>query len=86
MIFAKYFESSASCNGGIPLLCKHLINDLAAEYPDCIEKGMDLSLAFDVIHQEKREKFIFLWIYKRRIMPALREKSSDIQRRFDRMV
>lgn len=58
--FAKYFESSASCNGGISLLCKHLINDLSAEYPDCIEDDMDLSLAFDVIHQEKREKFIFL--------------------------
>ena len=47
---------------------------------------MDLSLAFDVIHQEKREKFIFLWIYKRRIMPALREKSKPLQRRTDRMV
>lgn len=58
--FAKYFESSASCNGGISVLCKHLMKDLTAEYPDCIEEGMDLSLAFDVIHQEKGEKFIFL--------------------------
>lgn len=58
--FAKYFENSDSCNGGISLLCKHLMTDLAAEYPDCIEEGMDLSLAFDVIHQEKKEKFIFL--------------------------
>ncbi len=58
--FAKYFESSASCNGGISVLCKHLMKDLTAEYPDCIEEGMDLSLTFDVIHQEKGEKFIFL--------------------------
>lgn len=58
--FAKYFESYSPCNGGTEALCKNLMEDLKAEYPDVIESGMDVSLAFDVIQQEKGEKFIFL--------------------------
>lgn len=58
--FARYFENYSPCDGGIELLCRHLMEDLKAEYPEIVEEGMDVSLAFDVIQQEKGEKFIFL--------------------------
>lgn len=58
--FAKYFENYSPCDGGIELLSRHLTEDLKAEYSDVVEDGMDLSLAFDMIQQEKGEKFIFL--------------------------
>lgn len=58
--FAKYFENYSPCDGGIALLSRHLMEDLKQEYADIVEDGMDLSLAFDAIQQEKGEKFIFL--------------------------
>lgn len=60
MNFAKYFENYSPCDGGIGLLSQHLLEDLKKEYADVVEDGMDLSLAFDMIQQEKGEKFIFL--------------------------
>ena len=60
MNFAKYFENYSPCDGGIGLLSQHLLEDLKKEYADVVEDGMDLSLAFDIIQQEKGEKFIFL--------------------------
>ena len=60
MNFAKYFENHSPCDGGIGLLSQHLLEDLKKEYADVVEDGMDLSLAFDIIQQEKGEKFIFL--------------------------
>jgi len=60
MNFAKYFENYSPCDGGIGLLSQHLLEDLKKEYVDVVEDGMDLSLAFDMIQQEKGEKFIFL--------------------------
>lgn len=58
--FAKYFENSSPCDGGIELLCRHLMEDLKREYPEIVEEGMDMALAFDAVNQEKGEKFIFL--------------------------
>lgn len=58
--FAKYFENYSPCDGGIKQFSCHLMEDLKKEYADIIEDDMDVSMAFDVILQEKGEKFIFL--------------------------
>lgn len=79
--FAKYFENYSPCDGGIELLSRHLLEDLKAEYPGTVNDGMEVSLAFDVIQQEKGDKFIFLideWDSVFRYWKGKKEKQEEL--------
>lgn len=58
--FSEYFENTSLTSGGIPEITRRILCDLNQEYPGLLEGVSELPLAFDMVQQTHKAKFIFL--------------------------